>query len=97
VRLSFLCLGLCGLVLCGLRRDGRGPRNRLRRRDLVFLRSTELDSGVEGGLRHTREVMSPKGSDFILSAYVPYIEFCILIRDCLYIETHSRDGGYVLF
>ena len=41
--------------------------------------------------------MSPKRSDFILSAYVPYIEFCILIRDSLDVEADGGDGGDILF
>lgn len=40
--------------------------------------------------------MSPKRSDFILSAYIPNIEFCILIRDGLDIEADGRNGGDIL-
>jgi hypothetical protein len=41
--------------------------------------------------------MSPKRSDFILSADIPYIEFRILIRDCLHIEADCWDGSNILF
>ena len=41
--------------------------------------------------------MSPKRSDFILSAYIPHVEFCILVRDSLYVEADCRDGSNILF
>ena len=37
-------------------------------------------------------VVSPKRTDFILSSYVPYIEFDVLIRDSLHVETDYGGG-----
>ena len=40
--------------------------------------------------------MSPQWSYLVLSSYVPDIELCVLVRDCLDIEADCRDGSNVL-
>ena len=40
--------------------------------------------------------MPPQGSDLVLSSYIPNIEFDILIRDRLDVETDRRNGSDVL-
>ncbi len=40
--------------------------------------------------------MPPQRSDFVLPAYIPYIEFRVLVRDSLNVEAYSRNGGDVL-
>lgn len=44
----------------------------------------------------TAEVVAPEGSDLVLSAYVPYVEFGVLVCHGLDVETHCWDCGYVL-
>lgn len=41
---------------------------------------------------HTREVVSPKRPNLILSADIPNIETCVLVRDGLDVEADSGNG-----
>lgn len=41
---------------------------------------------------HTREVVSPKRPNLILSTDIPNIETCVLVRDGLDVEADSRNG-----
>ena len=42
--------------------------------------------------RHTREVVSPKRPDFILSADIPNVETGVLVRDGLDVEADGGNG-----
>ena len=44
----------------------------------------------------TREVVSPKRPDLVLSTDVPNIESCVLVRHGLDVEADGGDGGDVL-
>ncbi len=40
--------------------------------------------------------MPPQRSDFVLPAYIPNIEFRVLVRYSLNVKAYSRNGGDVL-
>lgn len=46
--------------------------------------------------KSTRIVVSPEGSDLVLSTNIPDIELHILIGDAFNVETDGRDSGDVL-
>ena len=46
--------------------------------------------------QHTREVVSPQGTDLVLASDVPYVELGVLVCDSLDVEADGGDGGYVL-
>lgn len=46
--------------------------------------------------QHTREVVSPQGTDLVLAADVPDVELCVLVGDGLDVEADGGDGGDVL-
>ena len=60
----------------------------------LFLPRQSRREGVRATL--TGEVMSPQGPDLVLTPDVPYIEFDILIRDCLNVEAHRGDRRDIL-
>ena len=46
--------------------------------------------------QHTREVMSPEGTDLVLAADVPDVEFGVFVCDGLDVEADGGDGGDIL-
>lgn len=46
--------------------------------------------------RHTRKVMPPQRPDLVLTAHIPNIELCILVRYCLDVEAYGGNGRDVL-
>lgn len=46
--------------------------------------------------QHTREVVSPEGTDLVLAADVPDVEFGVLVCDGLDVEADGGDRGDVL-
>ena len=46
--------------------------------------------------QHTREVVSPQGTDLVLASDIPYVELGVLVCDGLDVEADGGDGGYVL-
>lgn len=43
-------------------------------------------------IQHTREVVPPKRPNLILSADIPNVETCVLVRDGLDVEADSGNG-----
>ena len=46
--------------------------------------------------QHTREVVSPQGTDLVLASDIPYVELGVLVCDSLDVEADGGDGGDVL-
>merc|ERR1719508_34174 len=42
------------------------------------------------------EVMSPQGTDLILTAHIPHGETNVLVFNCLHVEPDGGDGGHNL-
>ena len=46
--------------------------------------------------QHTREVVSPKRTDLVLTTDIPDVELGVLVCDSLDIEANRRDCCYIL-
>lgn len=70
--------------------------------NLVKLGASLLQTSSVAGVHNedqtlcTRIVVSPEGSDLVLSTNIPDIELHILIGDAFNVETDGRDSGDVL-
>lgn len=46
--------------------------------------------------QHTREVVSPQGTNLVLTANIPDIKLCVLVGNGFDVEANGGDGGDIL-